>query len=118
MNIQIHFHHVPHSPHLAEQLTGWLSDHFSSFVDTRPFHVNLFISNLSHRLPAHGALFEVHLIARAPFLGKEIFAKVSDQDMWQAFTACANCLRKQMLKDLCTRRARRRFAGGWRQEAI
>src|SRR4051812_18574793 len=98
MNINTHFRHVSHSEELDSQIESWLSSHFN-LATGRNLKIEVFISKTAPRTEAHGAVFECHMTANAPWLRRSVFSKISDSDFWTAFTVCAKKLQQQIDKD-------------------
>lgn len=113
MKILTHFHHVQVSSEFDQRLKGWISDKLSRWSKMDNLVVEAYVMAAVPRRDVHGATYECHLTATAPWLNKKIVVKESHVDFWTLLYDCVHTTKEQIQKLTSARRSRRRR---WKQD--
>ena len=106
MEVRIHLRHISHSHEFSDQLKHWLTERLERLQGYGQLTLDLYVVKSAGRTETHGALFEFHIEAQAPWLPKKLFAKSDNFDFWTGIYKCTSSLKKQMLKSRGRRRNR------------
>lgn len=114
MEIRIHYRHISHGENSSEDIKGWLTDFFNRTAhveqpsnDNRELSLDVYFSKARVRDGSAKAAYECHMLARAPWLKKDLFAKAIDDEFWSAMTETSHLLKNQIVKDRAQLRASR-----------
>jgi ribosome-associated translation inhibitor RaiA len=108
MTVRTHFHHVNVPPAFDDRLGEWLTHKLSKWADVDDLEIEAYLITSAPRRETHGATYECHMTAKAPWLRKTIVIKASNTDFWTLLYDCVHKTKQQIQKLTATRRTRRR----------
>ena len=117
MDVRIHYRHISHGKSSTEMIQNWITDffgkaiHLSPLMERRGLAVEAYLSKARVRDGSSKAMYECHLLARAPWLKKDLFAKFNHANFWSALTGASHVLKKQIVKDRLQRKTSRQRNG-------
>lgn len=106
MEIRIHYRHITHSENSSEDIKDWLMTFFDR-VGHENLALDVYFSKTRVRLGSYKAQFECHMLARAPWLKKDLFAKATDDEFWTSLNEASHLLKRQVVKDRLQRKTTR-----------
>ena len=104
MKIRIHYRHISHGKESTEDILDWLTQfferavHISPMTEKRGLLLDVYFSKSKVRKGTSKAVYECHMLARAPWLKKELFNKTYHEEFWSALTEASHVLKKQINK--------------------
>ncbi len=113
MEIRIHYRHISHSENSSEDIKEWVTDffdrvgHVDPINESRDLAIDVYFSKTRVRTGSYKAQFECHMLARAPWLKKDLFAKATDEEFWAAMNEASHLLKRQVVKDRLQRKTTR-----------
>lgn len=104
MKIRIHYRHISHGKESTEDIMNWLTQYFAKTIHVNPLSekrdllLDVYFSKSRERNGSSRAIYECHMLARAPWLKKEVFNKTYSEEFWTALTEASHVLKKQINK--------------------
>lgn len=104
MKTRIHYRHISHDKESTEEILNWLTQYFdrtlhiSPTAENRGLLLDVYFSKSKARKGSAKAMYECHMLARAPWLKKDLFNKTYSEDFWSALTEASHILKKQINK--------------------